>query len=144
MVLESSKYVFNPFWQIMENSSRILSEIFIFQVVTQASLLENSSKRKHFVENNISRILGCHPDRFSGKLIQTKCYISYMVSVKKIEWMSFPVKRPGWHPENENFRQISGWVFHDLPIRVKDYLIKWEFSENRLIFWILIFDFSVL
>ena len=61
--------------------------------VTQAGLLENSFKRKHLVENNISRILGCHPDRFSGKLIQTKCYISYMVSVKKkIEWMSFPIK----------------------------------------------------
>ena len=39
------------------------------------------------------RILGRHTCRFTGKLIHTKCYISYMVSVKKIEWMSFPVKR---------------------------------------------------
>ena len=31
--------------QIMENSSRIFSEIFIFRVVTQAVLLENSSIR---------------------------------------------------------------------------------------------------
>ena len=34
---------FNPYWQIMENSSRNFSEIFIFRVVTQAVLLENSS-----------------------------------------------------------------------------------------------------
>ena len=32
-------------------------------------------------------------DRFTGRLIQSKCYRSYMVSVKKFEWMSFPVKR---------------------------------------------------
>ena len=24
-------------------------------------------------------------------------------------------------PENENFRKISGWVFHNLPIRVNYY-----------------------
>ena len=78
-----SAWLINPYWQIMENSSRNFSEIFIFRVVTQAVLLENSSKRTHLVENNISRILGCHPDRFSGKLIQTKCYTSYRVSVKK-------------------------------------------------------------
>ena len=36
---------FNPYWQIMENSSRNFSEIFIFRVVTQAVLLENSSIR---------------------------------------------------------------------------------------------------
>mgnify|MGYP004359747131 CR=1 FL=1 len=34
-----------PYWQILENSSRIFSEIFIFRVVTQAVLLENSSIR---------------------------------------------------------------------------------------------------
>ena len=35
--------VFNPYWQIMENSSKNFSKIFIFRVVTQAVLLENSS-----------------------------------------------------------------------------------------------------
>ena len=35
----------NPYWQIMENLSRNFSEIFIFQVITQAVLLENSSIR---------------------------------------------------------------------------------------------------
>ena len=38
---------FNPYWQIMENSSRNFSEIFIFRVVTQAVLLENSSIKNH-------------------------------------------------------------------------------------------------
>ena len=36
---------FNPYWQIMENSSGNFSQIFIFRVVTQAVLLENSSIR---------------------------------------------------------------------------------------------------
>ena len=40
-------------------------------------------------------------ERFTGKLIQTKCYISYMVSVKTFEWMSFPVKRSVRHPRIE-------------------------------------------
>ena len=31
--------------------------------------------------------------------------------------MSFPVKRPVWRPGKWKF-QNSGWVFHDLPIRV--------------------------
>jgi hypothetical protein len=39
--------------------------------MTQAVLLENSSKRKHLVENNILRILGRDTDRITGKLIQT-------------------------------------------------------------------------
>ena len=38
-----SRQYFNPYWQIMENSSRNFSKIFIFWVVTQAVLLENSS-----------------------------------------------------------------------------------------------------
>ena len=62
--------------------------------------------------------------------------------------MSLPVRRPVWHPgieiskknrmifqyndvcddpENENFRKISGWVFHDLQIRVKWF---WDFSYS--------------
>ena len=39
--LLSQPKMFNPYWQIMENSFRIFSEIFIFRVVTQAILLEN-------------------------------------------------------------------------------------------------------
>ena len=39
--------------------------------MTQAVLLENSSKTKHLVEHNILRILGCDTDRITGKLIQT-------------------------------------------------------------------------
>ena len=35
--------VINPYWQIMENSSRNFPEIFIFRVVTRAVSLENSS-----------------------------------------------------------------------------------------------------
>ena len=44
----------NPYWQIMENSSRNFSKIFIFWVVTQAVLLENSSIKNHrFYWNHI-------------------------------------------------------------------------------------------
>ena len=39
--------------------------------MTQAVLLENSSKRKHLVENNILGILGLDTGRITGKLIQT-------------------------------------------------------------------------
>ena len=41
-----------------------------FWGVTQAVLLENSSKRKHLAKNNISLILGRHTGRFTGKFIQ--------------------------------------------------------------------------
>ena len=37
--------IINPYLQILENSSRNFSEIFIFWVVTQAVLLENSSSQ---------------------------------------------------------------------------------------------------
>ena len=37
--------IINPYWQIMENSSRNFSGIFIFRVVTQTVLLDNSSIR---------------------------------------------------------------------------------------------------
>ena len=33
--------------------------------------MENSSKKKHLVENHISRILGRDTGRITGKLIQT-------------------------------------------------------------------------
>ena len=36
--------ILNPYWQIMENSSRNFSEIFIFRVVTQTVSQENSSR----------------------------------------------------------------------------------------------------
>ena len=49
----------------------IQSSIGEFWGMTQAVLLENSSKRKHLVENNILRILGRDTDRITGKLIQT-------------------------------------------------------------------------
>ena len=49
----------------------IQSSIGEFWGMTQAVLLENSSKRKHLVENNILRILGRDTGRITGKLIQT-------------------------------------------------------------------------
>ena len=52
------------YWQILENSSRNFSKIFIFRVVTQTVYLENSS-------NFFSKfqIRGRDPDRLPGKLI---------------------------------------------------------------------------
>ena len=41
----------------------IQSSIGQFWGITQDVLLENSSKRKHLVESNISRILFTHPDQ---------------------------------------------------------------------------------
>ena len=54
----------NPYCQILENSSRNFSKIFIFRVVTQTVYLENSS-------NFFSKfqIRGRDPDRLPGKLI---------------------------------------------------------------------------
>ena len=63
---EKYKRCLNPYLQILENSSRIFSEIFIFWVVTQAVLLENSSRQ--FFEISI---LGRHTGRFTGKLIHS-------------------------------------------------------------------------
>ena len=60
--------LFNPYWQIMENSSRNFSEISFFRVVTQAVLLENSS----------IRIFWLKPHIWSG-------------------WV-FQIKRPVWRP----------------------------------------------
>ena len=58
------KMYINSYWQIMENSSRKFSEIFIFRIVTQAVLLESSSNFCFEIS-----ILGRHTDRFTGKLI---------------------------------------------------------------------------
>ena len=71
----------HPYCQIMENSSRNFSEIFIFWVATKAVLPENS-----YIFFEIS-ILGRYTGRFTGKLIHSI-----------FDWMSFPVKRPTWRP----------------------------------------------
>ena len=55
--------IFNPYWQIMENSTRNFSGIFIFRVVIQAVLVENSSRK-------ISKISIFRGRPISGKLIQ--------------------------------------------------------------------------
>ena len=57
----------NPYLQIMENSSRNFSEIFIFWVVTKAVLLENSSIRF--------------------------CLTKTIYDMWHLVWISFPVKR---------------------------------------------------
>ena len=51
------KLIQSPFWE--------------FWGMTQAVFMENSSKKKHLVENHISRILGRDTGRITGKLIQT-------------------------------------------------------------------------
>ena len=67
--------------------------------MTQAVLLENSSKRKHLVENNILRILGRDTGRITGKLIQTISQFYRKNFIEKIEWMSFPGKRSSSRPD---------------------------------------------
>ena len=57
----------NPYWQIMENSSRNFSEIFIFRVVTQAVLLENSSIRIFYWNHIWYVTFGL--DEFSSKTV---------------------------------------------------------------------------
>ena len=89
---------------------------FQFWGVTQAVLLENSSIKNHEYLFSFFSILGRHTGRFTGKLIQTKFYISHMVSVKKIEWMSFPVKRCLWRPRIEKtewVRKLMIWQTHN-------------------------------
>ena len=61
----------------MENSSRNFSEIFIFRVVTQAVLMENSSMNNHeyvpihFFSILAPEFLGRQTDHFTGKLIHS-------------------------------------------------------------------------
>ena len=79
----------------------------------------------------IGKFLGNFWDRFTGKLIQPSIgefwgvtqavlvensswpnvtyHIWYMVSVKKCEWMSFPVKRSVWRPGRWKF-QKNFWM----------------------------------
>ena len=83
-------FCLNPYWQIMENSSRNFSEIFIFWVVTQTVLLENSSNvfskfefwgvtQTVLLENSSIFfkiwILGRHTGRFTWKLIHSKSWV---------------------------------------------------------------------
>ena len=107
--------------------------------------MENASIKKLWVSFQFFKRSGRELDRFTGKLIQSSIgefrgmaqvillensyrpfvtydmvyIIPYMVSVKKSH---------GWllGPENENFRKNSGWIFHDLTIRVK--LFWWPIS----------------
>ena len=89
------------FWEIsetvlLENSSIKKScvpiQFYKNRVASYTDLLENSSNRQ--LENSEAS----HRPFFTGKLIQTKCYLSYMFSVKKFEWMSFPVRRSSSRP----------------------------------------------
>ena len=63
----------------------------------------------------IGKFLGHFWDRFTGKLIQTKCHISYLYDIwfqpKKFEWMSFPVKPSVWRPGI--LLLTIGWVFQE-------------------------------
>jgi len=45
----------------------------------------------------------------------------------------------GDDPENENFRKISGWVFHDLPIRVKWFMNSVISASWTEVSWIITF-----
>jgi len=67
------------------------------------------------------RILGRDTGRITGKIIQTKCYISYMVSIKKFEWMSFPVVGSGSRPDFWKKLNRYSWFF-----------IAWVFQVNGL------------
>ena len=83
--------VFNPYWQIMENSSKNFSKIFIFRVVTQAVLLVNSSIKNH----EFFSVLGRHTGRFIGKLIHWNFWTEIIYDMV---WMRFPVKRSSPRP----------------------------------------------
>ena len=95
----------NPYWQIMENSSRNFSEIFIFRVVTQAVLLENSSIKNHEYLFSFFFNSGASHRPFYWKTHPAQMlHIIYGFS-QKDEWMSFPVKRPVWRPGKWKFQK---------------------------------------
>ena len=116
---------FNFISYLLANHGKLIQKFFWnfhFRVVTQGVLLENSSIKNHEYLSVFFLILERHTDRFSGKLIQSKCYISYIsqkipvkkysqVSVKKIKWMSFPVKRPVWRPGKWKFQKYFWMSF---------------------------------
>ena len=77
--------------------------------------LENSSN------SELQNFWACH-GLISGKLIQTRAN-SWKIIFDEFRakmWTSFPKIRLCHIPENWNFWKISGWVFHDLLIRVKE------------------------
>ena len=62
----------NPYCQILENSSRNFSKIFIFRVMSQTVHLENSSIKKTWVPIQFFfQKSGREPDHITGKLIQS-------------------------------------------------------------------------
>ena len=88
----------NPYWQI----SRKFPRPFYWKT--------HPSKNLYWVPIQLKKT-GHELDRFTEKLIQTKFHISYMVSVKKIDWMSFPVQRPVWRPGKWKFKKIFWMSF---------------------------------
>ena len=58
------------------------------------------------------RILGRHTGRFTGKLVQTKCYISYMVSGKQIRVDEFSSKTPRKMKISEKFLDEFSMICH--------------------------------
>ena len=53
------------------------------------------------------------------------------IEISKKYWMSFPEIGLCHTPENWNFGKISGWVFQDMPIRVKFTIVIFEVESGR-------------
>ena len=108
----------------------IQSSIGDFWGVTQASLLENSFKRKHLVENNISRILGRHTlNRYSWFLIdefssKTACLTTRKMKVsEKISFFHYlPIRVNKIRQHIENNCNKDNWIHNHN---------KMEFLSNR-------------
>ena len=94
---------FNPYWEIFEIVLLENSSNYFFEIKNLGRhvgrLLENSSIKNHDNLFSFYQFWG-HTDHFTGKLIQTKCYISYMVSVKKIRTDEFSSKTVCVTPQN--------------------------------------------
>ena len=74
--VKGSAQCFNPYWQILVNSSRNFSGISVLRVISQTVLMESLS-------NFISKfqLRGHESDRFTGKIIHVN-FMSYSVLVK--------------------------------------------------------------
>ena len=126
MLPDGESLTVNPYCQILENSSRNFSKIFIFRVVTQTVYLENSS-------NFFSKfqIWGRDPDRLPGKLIHWKIMSTYSVFLLNIGAWARPISGKLVHIWM-NFPEIGLWhasEFFEYHFSTKCSILD-EFSRN--------------
>ena len=107
-------YNFNPYWQILENSSSFFSEILVFQVMTHESWT-----RPYCWKTHPSKIYEYLFSFFQNRGVsQTVCTGKLEISKKMDEFSSITVWLMTRKTKISETKK-NGWVFQDLPLRIK-------------------------